>query len=57
MKVLLTGDAGFIGSNLVRHILRKRTQWEVTNLEIPAQAVTLGELDGVEKLRSWEGRV
>jgi dTDP-glucose 4,6-dehydratase len=33
MNVLLTGGSGFIGSNLVRHILRQRPDWTVVNLD------------------------
>ncbi|TMA20426.1 MAG: NAD-dependent epimerase/dehydratase family protein, partial [Deltaproteobacteria bacterium] len=31
--MLVTGGAGFIGSNLVRHILRERPRWAVINLD------------------------
>ena len=48
MKVLLTGGAGFIGSNLVRYILRERPGWDVTNLDLLTYAGNLANLDGLE---------
>jgi len=33
MKVLVTGGAGFIGSNFIRYILSKHRDWEVINLD------------------------
>ena len=33
MHVLVTGGCGFIGSNFVRHLLRERPAWSVTNLD------------------------
>jgi len=49
MRVLLTGGAGFIGSNLVRHILHERPTWEVTNLDLLTYAGNLANLEEVEK--------
>ncbi len=47
MKVLLTGGAGFIGSNLVRHLLRERPKWEVTVLDLLTYAGNLANLEEV----------
>ena len=33
MKLLVTGGAGFIGSNFIRHILRAHADWAVVNLD------------------------
>jgi dTDP-glucose 4,6-dehydratase len=33
MKILVTGGAGFIGSNFVRHILNKYKQYTIINLD------------------------
>ena len=33
MKVLVTGGAGFIGSNFIRYILGQHNDWEVINLD------------------------
>jgi len=33
MKLLVTGGAGFIGSNFIRHILKEHPDWEITNLD------------------------
>ncbi len=33
MKVMVTGGAGFIGSNFIRHILKAHPDWEVINFD------------------------
>ena len=33
VNVLVTGGAGFIGSNFVRHALKAHPDWEITNLD------------------------
>lgn len=34
MKVLVTGAAGFIGSNLVHLLVKERPQWSVVALDL-----------------------
>ncbi|MBP9828086.1 dTDP-glucose 4,6-dehydratase [Patescibacteria group bacterium] len=34
MKIFVTGSAGFIGSNFVRHIFRERPQWHVVSYDL-----------------------
>ena len=46
MKILVTGGAGFIGSNLVRHLISE-TDHEVVNLDKLTYAGNLSSLDGV----------
>lgn len=48
MKVVVTGGAGFIGSNLVRRFLRERDDVEVVNLDALTYAGNLENLREVE---------
>jgi len=48
MKILLTGGAGFIGSNLVRFLLRERADVEIINLDLLTYAGNLANLAEVE---------
>lgn len=45
---IVTGGAGFIGSNLVRALRRKRPEWRVINLDKLTYAGNLSNLSGVE---------
>ena len=47
-KLLITGGAGFIGSNFIRYILQKYPDWEVTNLDKLTYAGNLENLSGLE---------
>ncbi|MCX5994192.1 MAG: dTDP-glucose 4,6-dehydratase [Chloroflexi bacterium] len=48
MKLLVTGGAGFIGSNFVRHILGQHPDWQVTNLDKLTYAGNLENLADIQ---------
>lgn len=48
MKLLITGGAGFIGSNFIRYILREHPEWQVVNLDKLTYAGNLASLKDVE---------
>ena len=48
MRYLVTGGAGFIGSNFVRHLLRERPDAEVVNLDALTYAGHLESLRDIE---------
>ncbi len=49
MRLLVTGGCGFIGSNLVRHLLRERPEAEVVNLDALSYAGNPENLREVEE--------
>jgi len=49
MKILVTGGAGFIGSNFIRYILRKYPRYKIFNLDKLTYAGNLDNLRDVEK--------
>ncbi len=49
MKLLVTGGAGFIGSNFVRYILKKYPDYKVVNLDLLTYAGNLENLRDAEK--------
>lgn len=52
MKVLVTGGAGFIGSNFIHYILEQHTDWEVINLDKLTYA---GNLDNLKDIQDYPG--
>ena len=48
MKLLVTGGAGFIGSNFIRYIMDKYPQWEIINLDKLTYAGNLENLRDVQ---------
>lgn len=48
MKILVTGGAGFIGSNFIHHILSKYSDYEVINLDKLTYAGNLENLKSIE---------
>lgn len=53
MRVLVTGGAGFIGSNFVRHMLAQYRDIRVVNLDALTYAGNLENLAGIEKDRRY----
>jgi dTDP-glucose 4,6-dehydratase len=47
VKVLVTGGAGFIGSNLVHYLCRERPSWHVTALDLLTYAGNLSNISGL----------
>jgi dTDP-glucose 4,6-dehydratase len=48
MKILVTGGAGFMGSNFIRYIFKKHPDWRVVNLDKLTYAGNLENLREVE---------
>jgi dTDP-glucose 4,6-dehydratase len=51
MQILVTGGAGFIGSNFVRHIYHQRPKWAITILDALTYAGNRNNLDGLSDNR------
>ncbi|MCP4580791.1 MAG: dTDP-glucose 4,6-dehydratase [candidate division Zixibacteria bacterium] len=45
MRVLITGGAGFIGSNFIRYLINNRPDWQITNFDNLTYAGNLANLD------------
>ena len=48
MKIIVTGGAGFIGSNFVHHMVNKYPDYEIINLDLLTYAGNLENLKLVE---------
>jgi dTDP-glucose 4,6-dehydratase len=51
MKILITGGAGFIGSNFVHYVYKERPDWHITVLDALTYAGNLANLEGLDKNR------
>jgi dTDP-glucose 4,6-dehydratase len=49
MKLLVTGGAGFIGSNFIRQMMNFHPDYKVINLDVLTYAGNLNNLKGIEK--------
>ncbi len=50
MKLLVTGGAGFIGSNFVRHVCRERPGWEVVVYDALTYAGDRRSVEGLDRV-------
>lgn len=53
MKILVTGGAGFIGSNFIKYILKKHPDWQVVNLDKLTYAGNLENLKEVSQNKNY----
>jgi dTDP-glucose 4,6-dehydratase len=53
MRILVTGGAGFIGSNFVRHMLEAHADCDITNLDLLTYAGNLENLAGLEDRQNY----
>ena len=49
MKILITGGAGFMGSNMVHHILKNYPGYQIVNLDKLTYAGNLDNLKDIEE--------
>lgn len=48
MRIVVTGGCGFIGSNLIFHLLREHPEWEIINIDALTYAADQANLAGLE---------
>jgi dTDP-glucose 4,6-dehydratase len=53
MKILVTGGAGFIGSNFIHFVLKNRPDWEVVNLDALTYAGNIANLEDVVDYKNY----
>jgi dTDP-glucose 4,6-dehydratase len=49
MRLLITGGAGFIGSNFIRYMIDKHPKYKITNLDKLTYAGNLNNLKGIDR--------
>jgi dTDP-glucose 4,6-dehydratase len=54
MRIIVTGGAGFIGSNFIRYIIKNRPGWEITNFDSLTYAGNLANLKDVEENKNYD---
>ncbi|PID26601.1 MAG: dTDP-glucose 4,6-dehydratase [Candidatus Cloacimonadota bacterium] len=54
MKILVTGGAGFIGSNFIHMVLDKRDDYSIVNVDLLTYAGNLDNLKSIEKNRNYK---
>lgn len=54
MRILVTGGAGFIGSNFIHYILKTHPDYQIVNLDALTYAGNLENLKGLEKNKNYK---
>ncbi len=59
MRILVTGGAGFIGSNFVHYVLRERPDWHITVLDALTYAGNVKNVEGLDdnRFKCIEGNI
>ncbi|PEU73983.1 dTDP-glucose 4,6-dehydratase [Bacillus cereus] len=54
MKLLITGGAGFIGSNFIRYMLKKYPQYQIVNVDLLTYAGNLSNLKEISSNQNYK---